>query len=90
VKRRYWLSEHPTLPGTHCVLVCDTTTEEYSVLYEGSEEDCKTELVLLQVVECLVKNAADNAKKYGTDAITQLEAELAMKLHLLGGEDDEN
>jgi hypothetical protein len=70
--------------------VCDATTEEYSVLYEGSEEDCKVELALLQVIECLVKSAADNAKKYGTDAITQLEAELAMKLYLLDDEGDEN
>ena len=78
------------MPEVYCVLVCDTSTDEYSVLFEGSEDNCNTELLLLLTVEKLIGDAAVDAKRYETDAETQIEAELALRIHLLSDEEYDN
>tara|TARA_R110002110_G_scaffold16569_25_gene71699 strand:+ start:2808 stop:3044 length:237 start_codon:yes stop_codon:yes gene_type:complete len=78
------------MPEVYCVLVCDTSTDEYSVLFEGSEDNCNTELLLLLTVEKLIGDAAVDAKHYETDAETQIEAELALRIHLLSDEEYDN
>ena len=72
------------------MLVCDTSTDEYSILFEGSKENCDEELLLLLTVEQLIREAAANAKLYNTDPETQIEAELALRSYLLSDEEEEN